>query len=33
VFCFAAGHDNQTWIDESFRTVLRRGIQWAARRL
>lgn len=33
VFCYVAGHDNQTWVDESFRTVLRRGIQWAARRM
>ena len=33
VFCFQSGHDNQTWIDERFRTVLMRGIQWAARRI
>jgi hypothetical protein len=33
VFCFQSGHDNQTWIDASFREVLARGIQWCARRI
>ncbi len=33
VFCFQSGHDNQTWQDEGFREVLRRGILWAARRI
>ena len=28
VFCFQSGHDNQTWTDEGFRGVLRRGILW-----
>jgi type 1 glutamine amidotransferase len=31
VFCCALGHDNQAWSDASFRTVLTRGIRWAAR--
>jgi len=29
VFNYQAGHDNETWQDESFRKVLRRGILWA----
>ena len=33
VFNYQAGHDNDTWQDEHFRTVLRRGILWAGRRL
>jgi uncharacterized protein len=33
VFCFESGHDNETWVDESFREVLRRGIAWCARRM
>jgi type 1 glutamine amidotransferase len=33
VFCLQCGHDNQAWANESFRTVLRRGICWAARRI
>jgi hypothetical protein len=33
VFCFECGHDNQAWADERFRTLLRRGIRWAGRRL
>ena len=33
VFCFQSGHDNQTWVDEGFRAVLMRGIQWCARRV
>lgn len=33
VFSFAAGHDNQTWTNRQFRTVLTRGIHWAAGRL
>lgn len=33
VFCLESGHDNQTWVDANFREVLRRGIQWCARRL
>ena len=30
VFCLESGHDNQTWINQNFREVLRRGIQWCA---
>lgn len=30
IFCFQSGHDNRTWSDESFRSVLRRGILWSA---
>jgi hypothetical protein len=33
VFCFESGHDNQTYVNPSFQTVLTRGIRWAARRL
>lgn len=33
VFCLQPGHDNDSWIDPNFRTVLSRGIQWAAGRL
>ena len=32
VFCFESGHDNQTYSDPGFRTVLTRGIQWCAGR-
>jgi hypothetical protein len=32
VFCFQSGHNDDTWQNESFRTVLRRGILWSARR-
>ncbi len=30
VFNDVFGHDDQTWSNESFRTVLERGIKWAA---
>lgn len=33
VFCYQSGHDRQAYTNPSFRTVLARGIQWAARRL
>ena len=33
VFCFEAGHDNETYVNPSFRTVVSRGIQWCARRI
>lgn len=33
VFCYESGHDNRTWENETFRTVLSRGTQWAAGRL
>lgn len=33
VLCLQSGHDNVTWREESFRTVLRRGILWCAGRL
>ncbi|MBS3733308.1 MAG: ThuA domain-containing protein [Phycisphaerae bacterium] len=33
VFCTPCGHDNQTWVNASFRELLRRGIFWAAGRL
>jgi len=33
VFCFQCGHDNQAWANPSFRTVLGRGIGWAAGKL
>ncbi|MEE8389693.1 MAG: ThuA domain-containing protein [Anaerolineae bacterium] len=33
VFCLQPGHNNDTWADPNFRTVLSRGIQWVAGRL
>ena len=33
VFCLQPGHDNDSFADPNFRTVLPRGIQWAAGRL
>ena len=30
VFCYQSGHDNATFADPGFRTVLHRGIRWAA---
>jgi len=33
VFCYQLGHDNQAWENESFRTVLERGIKWSAGKL
>ncbi len=33
VFCLQSGHDNQTWKDENFQSVLMRGIQWVSGRI
>ncbi len=33
VFCLQLGHDNQAWANETFQTVLGRGIAWSARQL
>ena len=33
VFCFESGHDNETFVNPTFQTVLTRGIRWAARKL
>lgn len=33
VFCLQSGHNNDSYADPNFRTVLSRGIQWAAGRL
>jgi len=33
VFCFQSGHDHHAYENPSFRHVISRGIQWAARRL
>jgi hypothetical protein len=33
VFCLESGHDDQTWANANFRTVLQRGLEWCARRL
>jgi hypothetical protein len=33
VFCLQPGHNNDSYADPTFRTVLSRGIQWAAGRL
>jgi trehalose utilization protein len=30
VFCYQSGHDRQAYANPSFRTVLARGIRWAA---
>ncbi len=32
VFCYASGHDGQAFTNPHFRTVLSRGIAWAAHR-
>lgn len=32
VFCLQSGHDHQTWADENFKLVLRRGIEWSCQR-
>ena len=29
VFCFELGHDNESWTNESFRTILEQGIVWS----
>ena len=33
VFCYQSGHDNRTWDNLNFITVLRRGIEWCAGRI
>lgn len=33
VFCFQSGHDNTTYVNPNFRTVILRGIQWCAGRI
>lgn len=33
VFCLESGHDNDTFVNASFQTVLARGIRWTARKL
>lgn len=33
VFCYQAGHDNETWQNNSFQAVLTHGMRWAAGRL
>ena len=30
VFCYQSGHDRRVYEDPGFRTVLERGIRWAA---
>ena len=30
VFCFQSGHDSSSWRNNSFRTLLHRGILWSA---
>jgi hypothetical protein len=32
VFCYQSGHDDEAWRNSTFREILRRGIQWVARR-
>ena len=32
VFCLESGHDNSAWSNPNFREVLRRGLEWCARR-
>ncbi len=32
IFCLQSGHDNVTFSNPNFREVLKRGIQWAAKR-
>lgn len=33
VFCLQSGHDNQTYVNPNFRTVVCRAIQWCAGKL
>ena len=33
VFCYQSGHDNQSFYNPNFRTVVFRGIQWLANRI
>lgn len=33
VFCLQSGHDDQTWQNDGFREIVRRGILWCAGRL
>ena len=33
VFCLESGHDDETYVDPSFRKVLLRGIQWCAKKI
>tara|TARA_B100001750_G_scaffold153961_1_gene123497 strand:+ start:257 stop:913 length:657 start_codon:yes stop_codon:yes gene_type:complete len=33
VFCYQSGHDNQTFSNPNFRTVVFRGLQWLANRI
>jgi trehalose utilization protein len=33
VLNYVFGHDDQTWADETFREVLRRGIRWCGKKL
>ena len=33
VFCLECGHDDRTWKEPNFHTVVARGIQWAAGKL
>ena len=32
VFCFQSGHDNRTWANPNFSTIVHRGIRWCAGR-
>ena len=32
-FCFQSGHDDQTWTNPTFRTVLERGVKWTVGQL
>jgi type 1 glutamine amidotransferase len=33
VFCYQAGHDNQTYTDPNFRRIVSQGIKWLARKI
>ena len=33
VFCFASGHDNDSWSHPSFHQTVTQGIRWVARRI
>lgn len=33
VFCFQSGHDNHTWENPNFSTIVHRGIRWCAGRI
>ena len=33
IFCYASGHGKETFEDNNFRKILKRGIQWVSRKI